>query len=339
MKWRKRRHGDPVPYWFAKRKAVEMGYPVKSANLSEFAYRPAELYARCVRLETEMKLFMRAAPRIKPGFDGTFGSLITVYETDPESTFHALKPNVKDSYMVYVRRLRLQLGEVTLNDSDGTDAKRWFRGWQFGTDGKDRVPRARFALAVLKAAISFGVMRRFAGVKDFQDALSEVEFPGLKRRTQAPTAAQLIAVRQAAIAAGAHSRALVYSLQFEPTIRQWDLIGVWLPMSAPQPSLIHNSKNKWIGLMWSAIDDNGILRLKPTEDTTEVEGVFDLSVCPMVQEDLARIPLEQRKGPLIINHETGLPYSTRNFTTRGDRTSRPLACRKNFGIATFAPAA
>jgi hypothetical protein len=175
---------------------------------------------------------------------------------------------------------------------------------------KDRLPRALFVLAVLKAAISFGVARRLAGVRDFQAALAEIEFPGHKRRTHAPTAEQITAAREAAHAAGAPLRALVYSLQFETTLRQWDIIGSWLPMSVQQPSTIHAKGKKWVGPIWSAIDENGIIKIKPTktEDTTAVEVTFDLSVCPMVQEDLAHIPQEQRSGPLIVDPDTGLPY-------------------------------
>ena len=252
LKWRDRRHGAPVPYWFANRKAVKAGYPVKSANLSEFADRPRELEARCERLETEMRLWLTGAPPVKPEFNGTFGSLITIYETDPESKLHTLKPGVSTSYMVYIRRLKAQIGEVRIDDSDGTDVKRWFRQWRLGDDGKDRLPRALFVLAVLKAAISFGVARRLPGVRDFQAALAEIEFPGHKRRTHAPTAEQITAAREAAHAAGAPLRALVYSLQFETTLRQWDIIGSWLPMSVQQPSTIHAKGKKWVSPMWSA---------------------------------------------------------------------------------------
>lgn len=316
LKWRKRQHGAEVPYWFASKKAIEAGYPVKSANLSEFTDRPTELVARCERLETEMRLWLNDAPRVKPAFDGTFGSLITIYETDPESTFHELKAGVSRSYSVYTRKLRTHIGELRIDESDGTDAKRWFRQWRMDENGKDRLARARLALAVLKAAVSWGVARRLVGIRDFQAALAEVEFPGLKARTYAPTAKQIIAVRKAAHAVGAPLRALVYALQFETTLRQWDVIGRWLSLSAPQPSGIHDGKQKWIGPLWSAIDANGILtRIRPTktEDTSGAEVTFDLTVCPMVQEDLARIPLEQRSGPLIIDHETGLPYRYQSF--------------------------
>ena len=67
--------------------------------------------------------------------------------------------------------------------------------------------------------------------------------------------------------------------------------------------------------MWSAIDEDLILTIKPTktEDTTGVEVTFDLSVCPMVMEELALIEPAKRHGPLIINQNTGLPYIYETF--------------------------
>jgi hypothetical protein len=44
-----------------------------------------------------------------------------------------------------------------------------------------------------------------------------------------------------------------------------------------------------------------------------VEVTFDLSVCPMVMEELALIPKSERKGPLIVNETTGLPYRYQTF--------------------------
>jgi len=315
LKWRKRRHAADVPYWFASKQATDKGYPVKSVNLATLADRPAELVARCERLETEMKHWLGEVKRVKPGYDGTFDSLLTIYETDSESTYHALKPGVQRSYRCYFPALRSQIGNLRLDDCDGTDLKRWFREWRVGKGGKDRLPRARFVLAVLKAAISFGGMRRLKGVGDFKAAIEDIEFPAVQPRVHAPTAKQIIAARAAAHAAGAPLRALVYSLQFETTLRQWDIIGMWLPLWAPQASTIHSRRTKWIGPTWGAIDANGIMKVTPTktEDSTAVEVVFDLSVCPMVQEDLARIPPDQRTGPLIIDARTGEPYRYQDF--------------------------
>jgi len=316
LKWKKRRRGVSVPYWYASataegKAALERGYPVKSANLGKLPV--SEIGPRCERLQTEVRHWLGNTPRIKPAFDGTFGSLMTIYETDSESTFHALKPGVQQSYRVYIPRLRSQLAEVRIDDCDGTDLKRWFREWRVGDDGKDRLPRACFVLAVLKAALAFGGMRRLKGVGDFKVAIEDLEFPRPKRRTYAPDAAQVIAAREAAHAAGAPERALVYSLIFETTGREFDFIGTWLPMWAPQKSTIHDGNKKWIGPLWSAINENGILRFTPTktEDSTGVEVIFDLSACPMVQEDLARI--KDRSGPLIVNPATRLPYRYPSF--------------------------
>ena len=36
--------------------------------------------------------------------------------------------------------------------------------------------------------------------------------------------------------------------------------------------------------------------------------MLDLKLLPMVVEELAKVPLEARRGPLIVNPRTGLPY-------------------------------
>ena len=116
------------------------------------------------------------------------------------------------------------------------------------------------ALTVLKSAVSFGVICRLAGCVDFNTILAELEFPGNRPRRFAPTAADIEAVRQAAHQAGAPQRALAYALQFETTLRQWDVIGQWVPLSDPRPSAIIDKGKKWIGPTWAHIDADLILR-------------------------------------------------------------------------------
>jgi hypothetical protein len=78
----------------------------------------------------------------------------------------------------------------------------------------------------------------------------------------------------------------------------------------PRISDITEGDAKWIGPRWSDIDTDFVLSIKPTktEDTTEVEIAYDLSVCPMVMEELALIGEAKRTGPLVLNPSTGLPY-------------------------------
>lgn len=58
-----------------------------------------------------------------------------------------------------------------------------------------------------------------------------------------------------------------------------------------------------------------VLRYTPTktQTTTGKAVVVDLRACPMVMEEIERIPQDARSGPLIVNRRTGLPYSDTTF--------------------------
>jgi len=98
-------------------------------------------------------------------------------------------------------------------------------------------------------------------------------------------------------------------------MRQWDVVGKWVPLSDKKPSLIIDGTSKWIGPMWAQIDDNMILRYTPTKTqfTSGAQVVLDVSTLPMVVEELAKVPPEARRGPLIVNPRTGLPYRNSYF--------------------------
>ena len=319
LKWRNRRTGPPVPYWFADPKAVKAGYPVRSANLSAYANDYSMLVARAKRLQTEMQLWLCGDADRPALFDGTFRALLNLYETDQQSTYKALKVRTRRSYDVYLRKLHNQIGSRRINECDGRDVLRWFLEWR-NSNGLDRLPRARFALAVLKAAVSWGVVCRKQGCAEFQVVLNELRFENVASRVQAPTAEQITAVRKAAHENGAPLRALVYAVQFETTLRQEDVTGQWLPLTDKKISGVHAYGKKWVGPKWSDIGNDWIIKTKPskTENSTGVDVTFDLSACPMVMLEFAalagvsvndlRRDLLPTVGPIIINHRTGLPY-------------------------------
>jgi hypothetical protein len=325
LKWRKRAKGPDVPYWFADPKAVAAGYPVKSANLALYAGNPTLLKERAERLQSEMLLWMSGYKKSGQDFDGTFRSLFENYQRDPKSPFNtSLKPETVRLYTTYLKKLIPHIGARRIDRCDGRDVMGWFEQWRVASDGsgRDQLSVARVCLAILKAAISFGIVCRSAGCREFQAILGELEFDTLPSRTQAPTAAQIIAARKAAHDAGFPLRALAYAIQFETTLRQYDVIGQWVPLSHPKPSAIIHRGKKWIGPMWSAIDDKlvlGLVEPTKTEDTTAAVVSFDLSVCPMVMEELALIPIEKRKGPLIIKELNGRPYDHEDFRKQWNR--------------------
>lgn len=317
LKYRKRAGGVFLPYWFADPRAIAAGFPVKSTNLTDIADCPRLIVQRCERLQEEMRLWMLGEGKSVGTFNGTFKSLFELYRTDPESSFHKIKPGTVKVYATYLKKMTVHIGARRIDRCDGRDVMKWFAEWRKSErdEERDQLSVARTCFAILKKATSFGIVCRGAGCAEFKAILDELEFERPRRRSQAPTAMQIIEARKAAHAAGAPERALVYSLQFETTGRQWDFIGQWLPLTDRKPSLIHDRGQKWIGPMWSWVDDKLILSMTPTktEDTTAIEVWFDLSVCPMVMEDIALIPPDRRNGPLIASAKTGRPYRYDHF--------------------------
>jgi hypothetical protein len=165
-------------------------------------------------------------------------------------------------------------------------------------------------MAVLKAALSFGIQCRLPGCAGFKAILDEMRFARPGPRRHAPKAADVKRAMAAAREHGQPSAALAYALQFEATLRQWDVIGEWLPLSDPRPSALIVGNRKWIGPTWSHVDADMILTVTPTksENRSGARVVIDLKLCPMVMGEIAVMPMESRSGPLVRDAATGLPF-------------------------------
>jgi hypothetical protein len=306
LKWRTRADGKPVAYWVAKPSAVAAGYPLKTVNLSSV---PLDHVAvRCAVLEVEMLDWLGAS---RPSsFDGTLGSLLKLYQVHKDSGYRALKPSSVHVYTTYLGRLIAAHGDVRLDRMTRLDVKTWHKAWR-GSDG-NHLGAAKMALAVLKAAIFFGMDAGFPECERLFGSLANLRLPGPQPRTFAPTAAEIEKARASAHQMGRHGASLGYALQFETTARQWDVIGQWVALSDKRPSEVLRAGQKWVdGMRWSDIDQNMVLRFAPskTAQTTQATVHVDLSRCPMVMEEIARIPPEARLGPLVIHEDTGLPYA------------------------------
>lgn len=308
LRWRA--HGAPI--WRASKAAIRAGYPVKSANLSSCADDDRLLISRCTRLQSEMLAWMSGRAGGAPAFDGTIRALIVVYQRDPESPYRRLKASSRHPYDVYARMLVAEVGTRRIDACDGRDLRRWFAAWS-QPDKPGAPPKlaaARMAITVLKSALSFGKTCRMPGCAELKSILEELEFPAPPPRREAPTADEVSRARTAAHAAGHPAAALAYAIQFEATLRQWDVIGEWVPLSDPRPSAVIDGQVKWIGPTWTQIDENAILRITPskTQATSQARVTLDLRACPMIMEELAGVPEAARVGPLIVNPRTGLPY-------------------------------
>lgn len=245
-------------------------------------------------------------------FDGTLGSLLEIYQTHDDSPYRELKPSSRHPYDVYLGKLSRAYGDKKIEDIEGLDIIGWHRTWRAPAQKgePERLGAASMAAAVLKASVNFGVVAGFKGCDRLGFAMSKLKLPKPAPRDQAPTAADVEKAIAAAHKLGRHRLAFCYALQFETMVRQWDLVGQWAPLSDPRPSAVIWQDQKWIGPTWAAIDANLVLTITPskTEKSTRARVHVNLSRCPMVMLELARIPESERVGALIINEETGRPY-------------------------------
>ena len=109
--------------------------------------------------------------------------------------------------------------------------------------------------------------------------------------------------------------ALAQALQFEGTLRQWDVIGEWVrDKVAPR-------EQRWIkGLLWSEISRDRILRKRTGKTTAKV--TIDLNDYPLIVAELDRLPIIPRIGPVIIDSKTGEPFKRRAFAGRWRKIAR-----------------
>lgn len=309
LKWRRRINGQEIPVWCARADAIRAGFPIKTCNLSETP--TGLLKERCERLWAEMLGFLsrKESPRT---FDGTIGSAVDLYVNHPASPYHKLKASSRAPYETYLGKLRQAHGARHVQNVTGLNVMTWHEHWRAPVEpgGAPRLAAASITLVCLKNALNFAMVCGFKQCSDLREILKLLALPRSAPRSEAPTAADIERARAAAHELGRHGAAFAYALQFETAIRQWDLIGQWAPLSDPRPSSVLARGMKWIGPTWAAIDERMVLAIIPskTERTTRRRVHIDLRLCPMVMDELARIPLEARKGPLIVNEATGLPY-------------------------------
>lgn len=310
LRSRTRKNGEAALYWCATAEAVKSGFTPRTVNLTRHKDNPILLSAACRKLDAEQRQWLAGKVRDRSEYTGTFSSLFRRYETHPDSPFRTLKPSSKRAYIGYLTMLDEAIGKRRITAVTGLDVKGWHKIWKAAPPGQpERLAAAAFAASVLKAALAFGVIDgNRPGCKDLHDAMSLLVFPKPRPRRAAPTRAQIIRARELAHEMGHPRLALAYAIQFETTLRLWDVVGQWVPVNEPGVSAYVSKGQKWFGLMWSDIDENLILRVTPskTDETTEARVSFDLSQCPMVMEELKKIPVEERQGPLIVNGN--MPY-------------------------------
>jgi hypothetical protein len=150
LKYRTRADGTRAAIWCAPPGAIRAGFTPRTLDMSGCPVD--DLPARCERLWAEALAF--TGRQVDPlGYDGRLGSLLRIYELHPDSPLKKLKSTSLHTYSIYLGRLAKAYGARRIDSVTGLDVLRWAKDWR-GEEG--HVAAASMALAVLKAALSFG---------------------------------------------------------------------------------------------------------------------------------------------------------------------------------------
>lgn len=306
------RSGGWAAYWIPSPEAVSRGYPSGTVPLSRYLDTPELLVDQCRRLQNDMLVWLDGLRRDPLAFDGTIASVLRIYQTHEDSPFHGLKPGSRRPYVSYLRLMEAEIGDMRVDMITGLHVKRWHAGW---SEAGAKPAAGQTRVSVLKAALTFCVVAGHRSCRTLRDDIRELRLPAPRPRSMYATVDQVRRAIAAAHAMGRPSLALCYAVQFETALRQWDAAGQWYPLSDPTICPVVHGQSKWAGLEWRHIGEDMVLRYTPskTRASSGAEVLIDLRMCPMVLEELARVPAEARSGPLIVNEASGLPYMDQQF--------------------------
>ncbi|MDO8596612.1 MAG: hypothetical protein Q7R45_08310 [Sulfuricaulis sp.] len=290
----------------------------------------AFIQGTCQRLQNEMLAFGQC--QTSPQFDGTLGALIRCYTTDPDSPYKKLRYCSRLAYDGNLKLLERKADRV-LARLTVRDFLRWYDELRDPATpgGTARTYRAHHVMTMLRILLGFGVAFEIEDVAAgqisqcvrLQTILGELRFENGIARSEAITAEQVVALRNVAHEQGDHSVALAQAFQFELVLRQKDVIGEWVPVEEPGLSATAASGRKWLyGLRWEEISPDLILTHRMSKSRVGKLLTFNLRNYPMVMEELARIPVERRSGPVVLREQDGLPWMARKFSDRWRQLAR-----------------
>lgn len=352
LNWRARADSW-VAYWVARGDLVKRGYSLKSVRLwppstSTARVEPTHdewltISAGCERLQSEMlewanPLDWAYDPRAI--YDGTMNSLKRIYHDDPDSPFQELRHATKHTYSMNSNSVCAAVGAARIPELNFRDFKNWYKGFckPKKPGGPIRKARGHGLMTHVRLMIGFGALLKLPGCRDAKETLSAMEFETAKRRAEFMTADHAIAFRRQAHLDGVPSMALAQALMFDLGARQKDCIGEWVPNSEPGLSSVLDHGDKWIlGMTWEEID-GGILthRLSKSLSRESIQNAdagktkrYDLSLYPMVTEEMALVPIDKRKGPLVVAEHTGQPWRGKVFQRRWRKVAKAAGLPAN----------
>jgi integrase len=307
-----RKDGSILLHWVAPRKALKAGYVPKTVPLNGFIDGSSELSARCHELWAEMEAWLaeQARPQKSVKYDGTFGSLIRLYEADECSPYLRGKRQSTVTADYELGKLKRTVAERRVETLTGSDFWKWY--WAFRQPayegGPERISDAHHIMSRVRSVFTVGVLLRLPHCADLRYILSLIRYPGAESRTNALKFQEVVTFIAKAHEFGYPEMALAQALEFELTLRQGDVIGKWEFKKNDRSAL------EWVGLRWEEINEDLILVHKTNKRGRD--AVFDLRAYELVDAELRRFPLLPRIGPMIVDSKTGRPFEYDEFRQR-----------------------
>jgi hypothetical protein len=308
LDWKKR--GDRrIPRWRARRSAVQLGYRPAHVVLAADPDDLDTIAALCRAEQERLEAWLRglSAP---PMFDGTLGSLIRLYQTDPASPYQDLKYSTQRTYDDDLKILWETVGSRRLKTLNGSDFRRWYNRYKEPArrGGSERIRRAHGVMTMLRILFGYGRSIGLPHCGELKDMLAEMRFKTPPARSAVITYQQAVAFIAKAHDLGFPEMALGQALQFEGTMRQIDIIGEWIPDPGGSTRL------RWAnGLIWQDLRD--FVLVKATTKTGQIAAI-DFKEYPLALAELNRVPPERRIGPVIVDSKTRNTFRPLAYTRR-----------------------
>lgn len=309
--------GTRQAYWYTPDSAAKKSYPTKTVRLHgnlDSVDDVEKMFGLCDIYNRELNEWLaRGGQRAPLKYWGTVKSLIELWQTDPESTFHENRHSTQHLYIDQAKPLIDVAGDRLVSALKGVDLRGYFRElWAPVKEGKPRRERRAFAaMDMLRDAVRYGCEAGLPDCIAFTPVLQDMKFRVDRSETvvaipKAKKIAMGFEFAEAIVKKGlelgtprGRAVALGVAAQFEFTLRQIDVIGYMLDRKrvAIEPGMIVLGNKVWKPGIRFEDFASGILDLTTSKNATDMP--FDVTAYPLFQMAMAAVPEEERTGPLV----------------------------------------
>lgn len=273
----------------------------------------------CGREQEAMLLWLEEGTRgdkerLKPKFNGTFGSLCDLYESDEESGYADLQGNTKLSYRDSLKIIRNDIGLRRIDLVAPKYFRTCYRAWKKPAQkgGEERVRRAHGAIGQIKIVLGYGIEANYFALhcERLLKAMSKMRFAKNPPRGITMTFEQARAIICEALESTDVSTALVQALQYECFLRQIDIVGKWRIEPANyvlKSGEIRRGKKVWHGMTVGMIlNDEKLLRVRTSKTAQFVAHAIEK--CELVMMCLEKLGAADRDQPVACRVD-GSPWT------------------------------